>query len=227
MSSLKKLALLWRTDFYAKPGFEGVVGPVNNQVLSGKQHVKCGLWWTMANPNLCIRDCNTNGKLSQTLRAHSLTTGSPFLKSVIVDPLQDLLIIVSLLLFIVVDAVQDYQIFMVEFRLASSNLPHPDSACAFLECTLTLGVPGQCASHIINEPAICGDRVIVLYCIHPTRNLFIQVIDWRKGHVKSYPLHQPVGRWPKFRLVDKQTIVFIYENLMAHLSAESLITFRN
>ncbi|OAX33338.1 hypothetical protein K503DRAFT_529942 [Rhizopogon vinicolor AM-OR11-026] len=187
MSSLKKLASLWRTDFYTKPVFEEVVGPVNNQVLSGKQHVKCGLWWTMANSNLCIRDCNANGKLSQTWSTHSLTTGGRFLKSVIVDPLQDLLIIVSSLSFIVIDAVQDYQVFMVEFRLASSNLPHPDSACAFLECTHTPDAPGQYASYVMDELAICGDRIVVLYRIHPAQDLFIQVIDWRKGHAKSCP----------------------------------------
>ncbi|OAX33341.1 hypothetical protein K503DRAFT_529984 [Rhizopogon vinicolor AM-OR11-026] len=211
ISSLRELASLWRTDFYAKPVFEEVVCPVDSPVLPWKKYVKCGLWWMIAHPNLYIRDCNANGKLSQTWSTHSLTTGSQFLKTVIVNPLQDLLIIVSPLSFIVVDAVQDYQVFMVGFRLASSNLPHPDSASAFLECTYTPDVPGQCASYVIDEPAICGERVIVLYCIHPTQDLFIQVIDWRKGHAKSYPLHQPVGRWPKFRLVDKQTIVFIGE----------------
>jgi hypothetical protein len=53
----------------------------------------------------------------------------------------------------------------------------------------------------VGRPAICGDRIVVLYCMnHRTSrntapNMFIQVIDWRKGHVKGvsplYSLESP------------------------------------
>ncbi|OAX37304.1 hypothetical protein K503DRAFT_771655 [Rhizopogon vinicolor AM-OR11-026] len=62
------------------------------------------------------------------------------------------------------------------WSLASSNLPHPDSAYAFLECNHTFDVPGEYASYVLDELAICGDRVVVLYCMLPIQDLFIQVI---------------------------------------------------
>jgi hypothetical protein len=105
---------------------------------------------------------------------------------VIVDPLQDLVITLSSQdSFMVTDANQDHQVFLVEFRLASSQLPFPDAALASLECKHAFDAPGYYDVYLLDQPAICGDRVVVFYYIGGVRDLFIQVIDWRKGHAKS------------------------------------------
>ena len=179
---------MWRSDFHTKTVFEEVIlGIVDGESSAGKQHMTCGVWWMWGFRNLYVRDCNANVKLSRTWpifthwQHHSL-------HAVIVDPLQDLVIIVSSdVQCIVTDAGQDHQVFVVEFRLASSlHLPHPDAACAFLECKYAFDIPGQYVI-TINKPAICGDRIVILYhvLIPLVNNVFIQVIDWRKGHTQS------------------------------------------
>jgi len=188
--SLKKLSSLWHlSDFWhAKTVLkESVDTTVYGRRLSGIQSVKCGIWWMWAQDNVFIRDCNVNAKLSGTWPARSLSTQHQLLiLSAIVDPLQDLVITLSSQNPVyVIDAGQDYHVFLVQFRSASSQLPHPNSACASLECKHTFDSPGRYLVLLVNEPAVCGDRVVVLYYIHSTQNLFIQVIDWRKGRAKS------------------------------------------
>ena len=149
----------------------------------GKQHITCGVWWMWTLLGLYIRDCNTNVKLSRTWPIFTdWQHQSP--DAVIIDPLQDLVVIVSSdAQCIVTDAGQDHQVFVVEFRLASSlDLPHPDAACAFLECKHAFGIPGK-YDITMNKPAICGDRIVILYDV--LNDVFIQVIDWRKGHTQS------------------------------------------
>jgi hypothetical protein len=162
------------------------VGTVDGESFSAKQHMTCGVWWMWAYPNLYIRNCNANVKLSRMWPIVSFLTHwqHQLLHSAIVDPLQDLVIMVSSeVQCIVTDAGQDHQVFVVQFRLASSpHLPYPDAACVFLECKHAFDFPGQYVI-TMNEPAICGDRIIILY--HVLSNVFIQVIDWRKGHTQS------------------------------------------
>ncbi|OAX37297.1 hypothetical protein K503DRAFT_857449 [Rhizopogon vinicolor AM-OR11-026] len=216
LSSLKKLSSLWRSNYWhAKTVFEEVVNTVHGVPLSGVQSVKCGIWWMWAQGNLFIRDCNANAKLSRTWPTNGLSVSTQHLLlcSVIVDPLQDLVIALSSQTpFTVVDAGQDYRVFLVEFRLASSHLPYPDSACASLECRHVFDAPGHYSVYHVNEPAVCGDRVVILYYMYPTQDLFIQVIDWRKGHAKSYPLREKGGGKTNFHLVDERTIIVVGED---------------
>ncbi|OJA13455.1 hypothetical protein AZE42_02303 [Rhizopogon vesiculosus] len=210
MSSLKKLASLWRSDFYAKTVFEEVAAGTDDEDFSERQYMKCGFWWMWAQRNLFVRDCNASITLSRKWPTHNFSAEHQFLRSIIVDPLQDLVITVSSQIsFVVIDAGQNHHVFLVEFWLALSQPPYPDSPCASLECKHAFDVPGRYVVDIVDEPAICGDRVVILYYIHQTQDLFIQVIDWRKGQTESHPLHQPGGREATFRLVDRQTIVII------------------
>lgn len=155
--------------------------------MFGIQSIRCGIWWMWArgSGNLFIRNYNANVKLSRMWPSASLSIQHLLLTSVIVDPLQDLVITVSTRSsFFGIDAGQSYQVFLLEFRLASSQLPYPDSACAAsLECKHTFDELGDYFVHLVHEPAICGDRIVILYYMRPTQSLFIQVIDWRKGHV--------------------------------------------
>ncbi|KAJ8587778.1 hypothetical protein M405DRAFT_842965 [Rhizopogon salebrosus TDB-379] len=216
LRSLEKLASLWRSDFRAKTIFERV----GSTFLRGEtrsapiQCVKCGLWWMWAHGNLFIRNCNGNLELSRTWRTDSLSP-QYIVKSVIVDPLQDLVVAVSEKWspFVPqVDAEQDHCIFLVAFRLASSGLPYLDSA---LECRHIFYEPGHHSVRLLDQPAICGDRVVVLYCTYSGRawELFIQVIDWRTGRAKSheqYPLRGPkLGVFLSIHLVDEHTIVVV------------------
>ncbi|OAX38823.1 hypothetical protein K503DRAFT_132430 [Rhizopogon vinicolor AM-OR11-026] len=166
-----------------------------------------------ADGNLLIWSCDGNVELSRTWRTHSLSSQYQFLMLVIVDPLQDLVITVFTFLmatFYVLPG-QDRHIFTVECRLASSQLPYADSECTSLECKHVFNKPGYYLLHMLEHPAICGDRVVVLYYLNLrlTRKLFIRVIDWRTGHAESYPLRDPVGPKSNFHLVDEQTLVLI------------------
>ncbi|OJA16319.1 hypothetical protein AZE42_08374 [Rhizopogon vesiculosus] len=221
---LKKLASLWRSDFHAKPIFEDTVAGPFYERFPWTQSVKCGFWWMWADGNLLIRSCDGNVELSRTWRTHSLSSQYQFLRSVIVDPLQDLVVTVftfSLGTFYVPPR-QDHHIFTVEFRLASSQLPYTDSECTSLECKHVFNKPGYYLLHLLGHPAICGDRVVVLYYLNLrlTGKLFIRVIDWRTGHAKSYRLRDPVGPKSNFHLVDEQTIVLIGEQ--GHLALYTL-----
>lgn len=197
MHTLKNLASLWRSGFHINTVFQDVVSP---HLILGPHTVKCEcgtLWvWSM-DDNLLIRDCTTKTKFSHVWPEHGLfkQLGHPYgltSESVIVDPLQDLVVAVSSPHMFNVDySQQDHLLLWVDFWLASSQLPHPDSACTLLECRHTCESPALGNYHVrlVGTPAICGDRIVVLYDTYqPYRdtasNIFIQVIDWRKGHVK-------------------------------------------
>ena len=159
---------------------------MDGRPLNGVESVKCGVWWLWERRNgtLFIRDCNANARLSKTWLSHSLSIQPELLTTVVIDPLQDLIVAVSMQdQFFGVDAGLGYQVLLLEFRLASSQLPHPDSACTSLECKHTFNQPGNYFARPVYNPAICGDRIVVLYYIGQTQDLFVQVIDWRKGRV--------------------------------------------
>jgi hypothetical protein len=71
--------------------------------------------------------------------------------------------------------------------------------------------------YFVGQPAICGDRVVVLYYMNDisslesvsVSNIFIQVIDWRKRRAKGYPLYELGGREASFHLLDEQRIIVI------------------
>ena len=195
MRSLKELASLWRSDFHAKLVFEEAVGGVHGGgYSSGVQSVKCGIWstWTRNlghSGSLFIRDCSANVQPSRAWPTHRF---SLFPMSVIVDPLQDLVVVLSTRTsqsgFTVTEVMQDYQIFSAEFRLASSQLPYPRSACTYLQCRHTFDAPGHYDAHTLGQAAICGDLVVFLYYVrscHTRGPICMQVIDWRRGHAKS------------------------------------------
>jgi hypothetical protein len=196
MYSLKNLTSLWRPGFHVNTVFQDVVS--SDQRLIGLPTVKCGTLWVWRMGRLLIRDCTTKTKLPHVWPDHSLFKqfGHPYgliTHSVIVDPLQDLVVAVSSPHAFNVDySQQDHLVFWVDFWLASSQLPHPNSACTLLECRHTCEPPalGNYVVRLVGRPAICGDRIVVLYhTYHHTlrntaSNMFIQVIDWRKGHVK-------------------------------------------
>jgi hypothetical protein len=186
MRSLKKLASLWRSEFNVKTVFEEAVDTFHVGYLPRIQSVKCGVWWMWSNGNLFIRDCNATVELSRVWPTQDLSTQHQSLSSVIVDPLQDLVITLSLQnSFMVTDAGQDHQVFLVKVWLASSQVPFQNAALASLECKHTFDAPGRYSVDLLDEPAICGDRVVILYYMRRAQYMFIQVIDWRKGHAKS------------------------------------------
>jgi hypothetical protein len=187
MSSLKKLVTLWRSDFHASTVFEAAVS--SRDYLSGIQHMKCGIWWMCDNDNLFIRDCNTNINLSHSFPRHQQFSQDrlPGSMRVVFDPIQNLVVVIPFPgICIVTGAEQkNRHIFSVEFRLASSLLPHPESVGTSLKCQHSFEDSGHHRVVLTHEPAICGDRVVILYCTSATVESFIQVIDWRKGHAKS------------------------------------------
>jgi hypothetical protein len=195
MHSLKNLASLWQSDFHADMFFQDVVS--SDQPFVGLPTVTCGTLWLWRLDSLLIRDCTTKTKLPHVWPEHGLFKQSGHSygltrHSVIVDPLQDLVVAVSSPHFNMDYSQQDHLVFWVDFWLASSQLPHPDSARTSLECRHTCETPahGNYIVRLVGRPAICGDRIVVLYHTshHTSRNtasnMFIQVIDWRKGHVK-------------------------------------------
>ncbi|KAG1885312.1 uncharacterized protein F5891DRAFT_1064550 [Suillus fuscotomentosus] len=218
MCSLKNLASLWRSGFHVNTVFQDAV--TRDEQYMEPQFVKCGTLWVWRMNDLLIRDCKKKTKppqmwpedgLFQQSHTHNLTR-----HSVVVDPLQDLVVAISSPPTLTWDdARQDQLIFWVDFWLASSQLPHPDSACTSLECRHTCE-PDTYAVHILSRPAICGDRIVVLYHTKHTLgdmftpNMFIQVIDWRKGHVKRHALWELGERlYTNLHLVDKHTMLII------------------
>ncbi|KAG1847602.1 hypothetical protein F4604DRAFT_1975550 [Suillus subluteus] len=217
MYSLKRLASMWRSDFYLNPVFEETVAVDIVNYSLDMQSVKCGLWWmyALAAGRLFIRGYGTNTKLSQTWPRRSLVLQEDIfffmLRSVAVDPLQDLAVVA----FETGDE-QDHDVFSVAFRSASSQCPHPDAACTSLKCKHPCDmVPGTNLVFFVGRPAICGDRIVVLYytsnyrSLQTASNIFIQVINWRKGRVKGYPLCEQGGREANFYLLNEQRIVVI------------------
>jgi len=192
MYLLKELASLWGPDFHVNTVFEEAVAvtPAHDHMILGTRSMKYGFWWMWREGNLIIRDCNTNTKLSRTWPRDAWPVEHQSLRSVIVDTLQNLVVLVYLYDSINVDdAEQDHNILLVEFRLASSQ--HLDAMCTPLMCTHTFSVPGLYGVSVVGQPAICGDRIVVLYYTITQRtpsNMSIQVMDWRKGHAKSVSL---------------------------------------
>lgn len=234
MSSLKRLVTLWQSVFHASTVFEDAVSPVNQYYL--KRHMKCGIWWSWDRDNIFIRDCNTNIKLSHPFPRHEQLSQDRLLRSarsVVLDPIQDLLVVLpSPGICIVTDAEQNCHIFSVEFRSASSLLPHPDSVNASLKCQHSFEESGPYPINLTQDPAICGDRIVVLYHTSDIvgSNVFIQVIDWRKGHAKSYPLRRDVAGFHlvderKFVVIDTQGVITLY-TLQEHGSPQRRIMYR-
>ncbi|KAG2338090.1 hypothetical protein BDR05DRAFT_729085 [Suillus weaverae] len=195
MCSLKNMAFLWRSNFHVNTVFQDAVS--SDEHFLGPQSVKCGTLWVWRTNSLLIRDCKKRTKLPHVWPEHSLFkqfghSHGLIMHSVVVDPLQDLVVAVSSPMFNLDDSQQDHLVFWVDFWLASSQLPHPDSACTLLECRHTCEFPAldTYVVRIVGRPAICGDRIVVLYYMNhrtlrnTTSNIFIQVIDWRKGYVK-------------------------------------------
>lgn len=228
MRSLEKLTSLWRSDFQAKT--------VSKKTTGG--HIdgqwKCGIWWDWLghiedddDDNLFIWDSNTNIELSQEwpgVPIHGFSKDVE-LKVVVFDPLQDLVVsLFSISGVTVTDFRQDCATFLVEFLSASSQLPHPHSVCTSLEFKHAFE-PGHIFFGVFDQLAIYGDRVVFLYYIMRschTQDLFMQVIDWRKGLAKSvsplilesssaqhtqYPLRELEDSDAELHLVDERTIV--------------------
>ncbi|KAG0700879.1 hypothetical protein DFH29DRAFT_1080394 [Suillus ampliporus] len=158
---------------------------------------------------------NTNGTTRTCQSNHLYPKPQHSNSSFIVDPLQDLVVVVSSTPRVNVGAYadpEDHYVFRVDFRMLSSQVPHPDSACASLDCKHTFEAAFTCYDvDILKKPAICGDHIIIPYCTstkHSSEShTFIQVIDWRKGKAKRYPLLGQYGG--KLHVVDQRTIVVI------------------
>ncbi|KAG1800425.1 uncharacterized protein HD556DRAFT_1035629 [Suillus plorans] len=221
LCSLKKLASLWRSDFHATTTFETVVTtaatylPVSWEHMLPIQNVQCGLWWSDSpeEDEFYIQGCGTNPTLSQTWPIGDAKGFFTF------DPLQDLMVVCSEPDddVAVTDAKQDYHVCWVEFRLASSQRPHPSAACTSLECKHTFDAPGYYFA-AISPPVICGDHVFILYDIEdtggchpePVPGMLIQVINWRKGYVNRHFLCQlDFCELDLFYPVDEQKFVII------------------
>lgn len=157
--------------------------------------MKCGIWWMWVNGNIFIRDCNTNIKLSHSFPIHEQFFQDRLpgaVRAVVVDPIQDLVVVVPFPdICIVTGAEKNRHIFSVDFLSASSPLPHPDSLDASLKCQHSFEESGRYRAALTGDPVICGDRIVVCYhtISDPPRkvrpDVFIQVIDWRKGRTKS------------------------------------------
>ena len=191
MCSLKKLASLWQSDFLAKPVFEEVlVGPeVHRDYSLGTQYVKCGVWWMWERGSFFVREFNANLEPSQIWPAYD----HPMFDSerCVIDPLQNLIISVSRASetsFFVINPGRDRTIFLVNIQLvvSTSLSKHASSIIGVqrLECTHIFDESRTYSVFIVDQPAICGERIVVLYYIDETQELFIQVIDWKKGHAK-------------------------------------------
>ncbi|KAG1800430.1 uncharacterized protein HD556DRAFT_1036715 [Suillus plorans] len=219
LCSLKKLATLWRSDFHATTTFETVVTAAATWGrMLPIQDVKCGLWWTRSldEHKFYIQSCGTNLTLSRTWSIGDGVQG--FLTTF--DPLQDLMVVCSEHhhYVAVTDAEQDYPVCRVEFRLASSQRPHPSAECTSLECNHTFdALPGYHHT-ALSPPVICGDHVFILYYIEvisccdsePVPGMFIQVINWRKGYVNRHFLcHLDFCKLDLLYPVDEQKFVII------------------
>jgi len=196
MHSLEKLASLWRSDFHMKT----VAKLLGSRTIGGRW--KCGFWWKWRDRNnkFFIWDCNAgSGELvpCQEVPMHTGTRRSEgyTLDKVVVDPLQDLMVLLYSSRFY--DATKgnipslQYNEFLVEFRSLSSQLPHPHSVCTSLVHKHDIKrYRNFFQAHC--DPLICGDRVVVLYYNkhdYEEQRIFIQVIDWRKGYINSVSPH--------------------------------------
>lgn len=164
------------------------------------------------NSRLFIRECDTTFKSTQTWPEQSFDSpvDMPFFaRSVVVDPLQDLAVMVSHGVFDMLA----HRVFSMTFRLASSQRPHPDSPWPYLRCMRPRKLDPDHHLRFVDQPAICGDRVVALYYYTNyrglTSNIFIQVIDWRKGHAKGSSLYELGGTKASFHLLDEQRIIII------------------
>lgn len=216
MYPLKRLASMWQSDFHLNLDFEEIVA-VNDSDSLDMQSVKCGVWWMYAGHRLFIRWCDTNTKPPQTWLEQSLTANMSLgnMRSVVVDPLQDLQVAVAMSYQNPYN--QERHIFSLVFQLASSQRPHPDAVCTSLKCKHPcVVIPGYWVT-FVGRPAICGDRIVVVYYTNNfssggdvlESNIFIQVIDWKKGRAKGYPLYELGGREAGFHLLDGQRIIVI------------------
>jgi hypothetical protein len=176
-----------RSDFHVNTVFqEAVPGPAfaSNEE---KQSMKCGIWWMSGDGDLFTQECNTN-----TTRTWPNLSLSPMpqheLAPVIIDPLQDLLVTISFPPFIdVQNVVQAHHVFWLEIRMLSSQALHPDSACTSLDCRHHFDACDFYDIVIMEDPKICGDRIVVPYCIRKNgewKPMSIQVVDWRKGQAE-------------------------------------------
>ncbi|KAG1902354.1 uncharacterized protein F5891DRAFT_1186452 [Suillus fuscotomentosus] len=213
MYSLKRLASMWQSDFHLNSVSEQTVaiGNILSPYIPSLQSVKCGIWWMSVISRLFIRECDTNFKSTQTWPEQSFDSlvDMPFTKSVVVDPLQDLAVMVS---YGILDMLV-HRDFSMTFRLASSQRPHPDSPWPYLNCMRPPEMDPDHDFRFVDQPAICGDRVVALYYYtnhsRSTSNIFILVVDWRKGHAKGSSLYELGGTKASFHLLDEQRIIVI------------------
>ncbi|KAG2115505.1 hypothetical protein DEU56DRAFT_840705 [Suillus clintonianus] len=215
MHSLKKLASLWRSDFHANTVFETSFAAAEPLFAMPAKCIslKCGLWWGHMRDFL-IRDCNTNPKLSRTWSKDDLFPQSVLPGFVTFHALQDLMVVLPWPdSFTVTDAGQDHYVFLVEFRLASSQRPHPHShpsaGCASFECKQSFDAPGDYCARFEKEPEICGDRVFVFYHIVDTAET---PLPGMRGHVSNHIFRQ-LGTLRfeevRVRVIDEQKIVVV------------------
>ncbi|KAG1798215.1 uncharacterized protein HD556DRAFT_227113 [Suillus plorans] len=223
-SCLKKSALMSRSDFHVNTVFQEAV-PAVPAATKETQSLKCGLWWMSRDNDLIIQECKPN--TTQTWSNHILSPMPQHkLVTVIVDPLQDLLVtIFSFNSIDVLDVLQAHHVFWLEIRMLSSQAPHPDSACTSLDCSHLFNERGINVVMFMKEPAICGDRIVVPYCTFAhggwAELMFIQVVDWRRG--QAYPVGGYEARNPHqniLHLIDRQTFVVI--DLQASISLHTL-----
>jgi len=124
-----------------------------------------GCWYTAISSLGTITYYNTHANLFRTWAVHSLSSQRRP-KSFTVDPLQDLVVIVSSPgVVTVTDAEQDHHAIWVECWSGLSQRPHPDSVCALLECRHNFDPPRRYDVDLVGEPAICGDRICIYYSI--------------------------------------------------------------
>ncbi|KAG2358002.1 hypothetical protein BDR07DRAFT_312546 [Suillus spraguei] len=190
MCSLKKLASLWQSDFYANTIFETMVTaaiPYIPIVPSPIQSVKCGPWWTDPFSKFCDRDYRMRPKLSLTWSINDPYQQHWLPDFITFDPVQDLIVMFSSPDGVTVtNAEQDHHVFSVEFVLGSSHCPHPNAARAALECKHTFNASGFYCAYLAAKPIICGDHVFVFYHMGAVvSGTFIQVINWRKGYANN------------------------------------------
>jgi len=195
MHSLEKLASLWRSNFHVK-----AVAELRLRTTEGRW--KCGFWWEWPglSDKFFIWDCNAGSEELAPCQEVPMHTGTRrsegyMLDKVVVDPLQDLMVLLYSSRFHEAATSnipsRQYNEFLVEFRSLSSQLPHPHSVCTSLVHKHDIERHRDFRqAHC--DPLICGDRMIVpCYSEHDyqKQRIFIQVINWRKGYINSVSPH--------------------------------------
>ncbi|KAG1823928.1 uncharacterized protein BJ212DRAFT_1296446 [Suillus subaureus] len=220
-----------QSDFHVNTVFQEAV-PTAHAATQETQSMKSRLWWMSRDNDLLIQECSTNA--TRTWPNYTL---SPIpqhdLVSVIVDPLQDLVVTISSPYSIDVhNFAQAQHAFWLEIYMLSSQAPHPDSACTSLDYRHHFNARGIHHVVFMKEPAICGDRIVVPYCTHTDNTwaklMYIQVVDWKKGQVEchqQHPIDHQVQRHHQynFHFIDQQTFVVI--DLEASISLYTLQEF--